>query len=223
MKPRRALLILPLMGALALLPACNPSSSNSGGKPNAAKSTSYGSPKEVFDAASAAAAKEDWPTLVQCLTDESRDGLAGTLVMGGMLMKGFAALDKDKGKESAKQIEDVLTKHGLTEEHLKKMDQEPPAKGSDPKDDMKVLAKLIEPIKDKTAFIAEMMTVMKKVADKDTLVSFGNELKDLKIDGDTARGTFLMKQGGKEKQEPIEFRKGSNGWKIQKQFGPKGM
>src|SRR5262249_52567761 len=105
--------------------------------------------------------------------------------------------------------------HGLTEEVLKK---QPKLDLKDPEAAKKGMKQMLEPIKDKNAFVADMMTAMKKLGgDKKDSGPMGKdaELKDVKIEGDTATGTVVTKHDGKEKSEAIKFRKVGGGWKIE--------
>jgi len=212
---RRVLWIMPFL-ALALSLGCNSSKPGDGKPGSDAKSKSYGSPNEVLDAAAAAAKSEDWAAFSQCLTNESRDAFAGMLVFGATFAKAFAEFDKEKGKEMTKGIDDALQKHGITEERLKEMQKDAPLKG-DQKEASKAFAKLVEPVKDKGAFIADLMAALKKLGKPGQEgPMLEGELKDVKIDGDTAKGTFVRKtKDGQDKKEPIEFRKVGGSWKIQ--------
>src|SRR5206468_3944962 len=101
---------------------------------------------------------------------------------------GFAGMDKDKGKDTIKAMDDAMNKHGLTEEYLKTVEKDNPGKKGTPQEERDMLRKLVAPVKDKSAFIADIMTALKKSGDKDSF-SIGTDLKDVKIDGDKATGT----------------------------------
>ena len=66
--------------------------------------------------------------------------------------------------------------------------------------------------------------LVKRIVDgkKDQEEAIGGELKDLKIDGDKATATLVRKKGGKDAQEPIEFRKVGGGWKLELPERPMG-
>lgn len=211
---RRVAIVTALASVILTLPACDNSLGTSrkpddkGGAPPA---VTYDSPQKVFDAAVAAAGKEDWTTFMACLTEDSRDGFTGAVMIGAVMMKGFAEIDKEKGKDAAKAIDEALKKHGLDEETLKKdMPKGPGAAGG-----REALKKLVAPVKDKPAFIADVMAAFKKLGAKEMDKNFGGELKDLKVDGEKATATLKRTQNGREKIEPIEFRKVGGGWKIE--------
>jgi hypothetical protein len=175
-------------------------------------------PEDAFKAARTSLEKEDWKGFSDCLTDDSRDQMAGGFVMIGVMMKLVGSPGGDEAKAKLKPIDDVLAKHGLTDEVMKKMPDEKP--GKDPESAKKAMKKLVEPIKDKGAFIADMMAAMKKMGDgkKENSIPLPKdaELKDVKIEGDTAKGFVVTK----EKKEPIEFRKVGGGWKIEMPMDP---
>jgi hypothetical protein len=169
-------------------------------------SAAYSTPQATFDTAKAAAAKEDWKAFAQCLTPDTRDEMAGGMAIFGPLM-GLS------DPETGKQIEGVLKKHGIDE---KAMDGPPlgDAKGS-PEEAMK---KLASSIKDRDAFIGEMMTIMKKsgkMKDKGPMDKTAT-LKDVKIEGDKATGTLVTKVDGKDVPDPnpVKFRKIEGAWKM---------
>jgi hypothetical protein len=181
----------------------------------------YRTPEEVFEAAKKAIAREDWKGFCATLTDDSRDMLAGGLAMMPLMAKGFAKFaGEEKEKEilaKLKPLTEVLNKHGLTEETLNKMKDEKPA-GLDPEAIRKGLKRLVSPIKDRCAFVAEMAAALKKMGgkkDQGAPLPKDAELKDLKIEGDKAKGVVVSKADDKEKRDPIEFRKVGGGWKIE--------
>ncbi len=195
----KGMLLLALLGLMA--PGCG----KSGG-------TTHATPEDVFKAAKAATDKEDWKGFCDCLTDDSRDTFAGGMAFAGAMMKAFGGLGGKDLQAKLKPIDDVFNKHGLTEEALKKT----PGGGAE-KDMAKAMKELVAPVKDKSAFVADMLAALKQAGEgkgKDS-GPFPKDavLKDLKIDGNTAKGVIVTKQGG-EKSEPIEFRKVGAGWKI---------
>jgi hypothetical protein len=185
------------VGAIGLLTGC------SGGGAGGA------TPDETFKNAQAAAEKNDYKTFMSTMTPESQDTYAGMVAFGGAMVQAFAGLGGPEGAEDAKKVKEVLDKHGLTEESLKKAD--PTA--ADPIAGMK---SLVEPVKDKPAFVADMMAVMKSTKDfKDrSPLQKGATLKDVKIDGDSAKGTIETDVEGKKESSPIDFKKVDGKWLI---------
>jgi hypothetical protein len=182
-------------------------------------SAAYSTPQATFDTAKAAVAKEDWKGFAQCLTPDSRDTMAGAMVMAGSMMQAFAGLGGDEGKKEAKDVEAVLKKHGIDEKSL-----EGPPLGDAKTDPNEAMKKLSSSIKDRDAFIGEIMTVMSKsgkMKDKGPMTKDAT-LKDVKVDGDTASGTIATKADGKDVNEPIKFRKISGAWKMEIDMDRKG-
>jgi hypothetical protein len=182
--------------------------------------TTYRTPQEAFDAAKKAIEREDWKGFCATLTDDSRDTLAGGMVMMPLMLKGFVKLaPEDKQKEilaKLKPLEEVMAKHGLTEEALAKMKDAKPA-GKGPEAIMQAFKQLLAPVKDRSAFVADMIAAMKKLDPKQAKqgpLAADAELKDVKIDGDTAKGVIVTKKDGQEKRDPVAFRRIDGSWKI---------
>jgi hypothetical protein len=186
-------------GTIGLLTGC----SNSGGSGGGA------TPEETFKSAQAAAEKNDYKAFMSTMTPESQETYAGMIAFGGAMVQAFAGLGGPEGAEDAKKVKEVLDKHGLTEETLKKAD--PTA--ADPIAGMK---SLVEPVKDKPAFVADMMAALKSSKDfKDkSPLQKGTTLKDVKIDGDSAKGTIETEVEGKKESSPIGFKKIDGKWLI---------
>src|SRR5262249_14189715 len=183
MNPRRAAMIVTVLAAAISVPACDPTKPGSDSKPGAEnKGKSYDTPQAVFDAAKDAAVKEDWGTFMTCLTDDSKNTFTFMIAFGGMFVKGFAEMDKDKGKENTKAIDDAMAKHGSTEANFKKLEKELGNKKATRQEERETIRRIVEPIKDKAAFVTDVMAAMKKAGKKDSDEAIGGELKDLKID-----------------------------------------
>src|SRR5262249_51688371 len=148
MNPRRGVLIVPVLAAALVLPACK------------SKKT-YGSPQAVFDAAAAAAAKQDWAAFMNCLTDESQDTFAFSLAVGAIFYKSLAGMDKEKGAEAARAIDEAMKKHGVNEADLPDLGKAM-FKMSPPQDQREMMRKVLGPIKDKPAFVGDVIAAMKK-------------------------------------------------------------
>lgn len=167
------------------------------------------SPEQVFADFKDAADKKDYKRMVGHLTDESQEMMVGGLVFVG----GFAAAFGDMpggppdAKESSKKITDVMKKHGVGEDALK---NKPKGDNKDPEAAMKELAALV---KDKPGFIADMLAALPKKGSEGFDITF-KDLKNLKVEGDTATGTVTQVSNGKDKEEPIKFVKKGGVWKI---------
>ncbi len=225
--------------AVALLAvATAPAAAGEKTKPNGAKA--FETPQAVFAAAREAAKTEDWKGFSNCLTAESRDMLGGVVVFMGAAMKGalnalYEKEDKDKKelimqviKGLLKPVMDAYARHGVTEAALDKMvasaDKLFGGK-AEPAQVKKVLLKAVEPVKDRTAFVTDVMTALKKLMQtfgKGDEVSLGNlffakdgRLEDLKVEGDSAKAVMIGTKKGEEKRDPIFFKKQGGGWKIE--------
>src|SRR5262245_6826842 len=201
MTPRRGVLIMPVLAAALVLPACK-------------SKTTYDSPQAVFDAAAAASAKQDWAGFMNCLTDESQDKFTFSLAVGAISYKFFASMDREKGAEAAKAIDEALKKHGVNEADLPDLGKDM-FKMSAPQDEREMMRKVLGPIKDKPAFVADIIAAMKKLVNKEPQQKFAGTLTNVKIEGDNATATVVRKTPNKETQGPMAFRKVGGGWKIE--------
>jgi tricorn protease-like protein len=171
----------------------------------------YETPQAVFDAAALAARKKDYQTAIECFTEESRNQLAEILLGAGMITRSFGRFDKtEKAQEAMKLLDGVFQKHGLTKDVLDRLVKMPRDQQSDE------LKKLI---KDRSAFVADMMEIMPKISRKkkgsrSPMLEGNDKLVDVKIDADTATGVVVMERAGKEDRKPLKFKKERGGWKI---------
>jgi Domain of unknown function (DUF4878) len=170
----------------------------------------YKSPQDVFDAAQSAIKKDDYKAFFGMVTPDSQKMMAGQLVLMGAMIKRFADLDPSgKAKEMLKPIDELMTKHGVTEEALKKVKPDT--------DKSKASRAMGDLVKDRPGFVAGMMKILDKNTPpgKEKSKPFQDaELKDVKVEGDKAKGTVVTKKDDKEKKEPIEFVKIGDSWKI---------
>jgi len=184
----------------------------------------YDSPQAVYDAMKAAGEKKDWKGVSQCMTPESQSAMSGAMVMMGTMMKSMGALVAMGGGEEAEEfktamekIDKILEKHGVTEEALKGA-QEKMATMQTASDSEKLatLTQFASSIKDKPAFLAEMLTVLEDMQQGKSPVALDNsELQGLEVDGDTATGMIVKTVDGEKQEEPIEFKKINGGWLVE--------
>jgi len=189
---------------------------------------SHDSPQAAFDAAQAAAKKKDYNALCNCFTPESLDVMAGSMIMGASMMKamgGLAALGGEKAKQdfeaSCKVLDDVLAKHGVTEDHLKSMQAKNPAASQ--KDMEAAFPKLTAPIKDKPAFIGEITNPLDSInkgkpggmGQDNPTEMFEGKLENIKIEGDRATAQVVLTPEGKEQRESIGFKRVNGSWLIE--------
>jgi hypothetical protein len=232
MSKLRWILAVALLGTVAAPAAAGDKNGPKGGK-------TYETPQAVFDAAREAAKKEDWKAFCACLTPESRDMLAGLVVFAGGVMKAginAAAEKEDKDKKELilqvvkallKPVTDAYARHGITEATLDKLSN-PEQFFKDKKDPTQVkktLLKAAAPVKDRTAFISDVMGALTKLLQtfgKGEEVSLGGtifpkdgRLEDLKVEGDGAKAMMIGTKKGQEKREPINFKKDRGRWRIE--------
>lgn len=174
----------------------------------------YTSPEAVFEAARSAVADEDMEGFVNCLTPESQYLFSGMLVLVGSMMMDFAAFagDDADAAEAVSNMEKVFEKHGLTEHGWLTEDVMKEMEEADESDSTAAMEKLAEPIKDKAAFMADMLEAFKGLDNEggSPADQFKGTLKDIKIDGDSA--SAVLEDGGNT--EPIQFKKVKGSWLI---------
>lgn len=177
------------------------------------KAPKYDSPAKVFEAAKSAVEKKDMAGFLKCMTPESQEVFAGVLAMSALMMKALAEAFGGGGdnKELAK-IDDVLKKHGLTTKMMKELEN------SDDKDPKAAIKKLTAPIKDKPAFVKDIMAALESMGDKGggggPADDFAGKLTNVKVDGDSATGTVTQTKDGEKKEDEINFKKVNGGWLI---------
>jgi hypothetical protein len=170
----------------------------------------YPTPQAVFEAATAAQKKDDFKTFVACFAPEAQKQMAAGLAFNALGQQA-AARNDEKLRKQFKQILEALDKHGLTDEVTKKI--KPPA---DAKEAEKVGRDVQGLIKDPAAFYVDLMTAYSKTEPFNRKPPETPEAKltDVKVDGDKAKGTVVIKAGGQEAKQPAEFVKVGGGWKF---------
>jgi hypothetical protein len=192
------------------------------------KKPSYKTPQDAFAALKNAVAKEDMRAFASCLTDESRKLLVGTLAVSAAQSEAtIKLLEKDSKtpeqekmlaemKDNLARLRKVLKKHGVKEEEVKKALDE--AKSGDKDAFKKAFIKLADQISNHSAFFEDAYQATKKKygkADEDMRKAMKNaQLKDLKIDGDTAKGKVITKRDDTERSDPITFRREQGSWRV---------
>ncbi len=187
-------------------------SSSAGQSGGGAKAAKHATPEAVFTAFGEAASKNDVKAFMSCLTKKSQ----GDFAFMTMMMSTFAPMkymnDQAKAEALGKEIEGVMAKHGLTEEA---MPMDDPSAEPD-------VEKILGPVKDRGAFVADLFAIMSREDPETPLKSIsGATLKDVAMTGDAASGKIVI--DGRE--EKIEFSKVDGGWLIvmPKPEGPPAM
>jgi hypothetical protein len=187
----------------------------------------FGTPQEAFEAARGAAQKGDWKGVCATLTDESRDALAGALAVLPSMYKAMARRAGPKEKtvlDKLKPLDLVLARHGLNEKMLNNLLAER-AESADKDEAIKLaLPRLLAPVRDRCAFIADMFDALKKVDEKHAArspITADAQLNDVTLDGDTAKGVIVTRvPGGRDRRDSVAFRRRAGSWKIDLPFGP---
>lgn len=169
----------------------------------------YGSPKAVYDAGFEAMKKKDYKTFMKCLSPESRDRIIAEFAAAGAVIRIMANLADDaKMKDIADDLDKTLAKHGLTKEAMAKF-----GAAKDPKEVEKAKKTLAALVKDKPAFMGDVVKLLEKLSTGKGKPDEG-ELKEVKITGDKAQGKIVSKVNGKEMSQPIDFVKIGGSWHI---------
>jgi hypothetical protein len=212
MKVRKLVAGAFLLAALAVPTA--PAKEDSGDKKKV-----YKTPQEAFAAAQAAIKKEKWKDFANTQTKQGLENVTAMTAMIGVMVKGFAGAPgaklTDEQKEGLKALDKALSKHGLTETFLTKLKPKEGTEPKKPEEAKKEIKKLIKPIKDRTAFIGDVSTAMKKIVPAGGGFLQGAELQDVKIDDKAATGTVVTKRAGRQQRDPITFKKIGDSWKIE--------
>jgi hypothetical protein len=149
-------------------------------------------PKQVFKDMVEAAKNEDGKAFMATLTRDSQKTITGVMVVAMM---------------NIKEGEEPLKKHAIDVDVVgEKM------VGGDPATTMKSMRAIADLVKDPPGFVHDTIAVMKKVDPKNSPAAgmSGATIKDVKVEGDRARGTAEIE--GKTFELP--FLKEDGTWKI---------
>ena len=191
----------------------------------------YGTPRAVFDAMIEAAKKKDFATAMRCMTPEAQSQWTVELAGMGSMIHFMATKHEDPMKIVA-EFDEILVKHGLTKEFMYRYlsttgwaestrecpNGRPhvPKKSVPTKHEIEVeeaKKALAARVKDKPAFANDVITFGEKII-RSTLLPDDCKLKDLKINGNTARGMIVGTTDGAYRKDPLDFVKVGGGWRI---------
>src|SRR5262245_35341087 len=200
--------------ARGAIPAGKATQGAAGQNPGATKNKAnklHQTPEGAFRAFMAAGEKEDWKGLCECLTDDTRDRFATGLIFTGGLARAFA--DTAEQRAQIKPVDDVLLKYGIN------TDIEP-RKGlksliQDGKDIQKAVRKAVESIKDRNAFIAEVLAAFQQALPGYTKNILAEQffdfndvtLEEVKVQGNSATAVVVARREGQEARQPLNFRR----------------
>lgn len=208
-----------LLAALTSLPLAVNAFDKDKDKPRAKV---FQTPQEAFDAYVAAEQKDDYKAMLRVMAPQAQKEAAAMLgiVFGAERMALEEAKDKEKDKAKVTNarlrafelIFAVMESHDLTTKVLAEVKN-----SKDPKEREKSKKAILAAVKDPERFAAEMLTALARLPRGQKPTSKVELGKDLKIDGDNARGTLVRTlKDSKETvtREPVEFVKIDGGWRI---------
>jgi len=175
---------------------------------------SYDTPEATFQTMRVAANNKDMRGMFGCITDESLEMMAGTLVLAVKTPMGITAMTQSLSADEAKQardaVEAVCENHGVTDDAVKEKTANPLALFTP--DGIRGLSSVVD---DKAAFVADMWNALQPFGNLSNLseeftAQLSGELKNVSINGEQATATIVMKNG----EAPLEFRKTPAGWKV---------
>lgn len=173
-------------------------------------SRGFESPEAAFAAMQGALKQKDWQTAAGCMTDESQEVMSTGLLLAGGLMAAF-------GGDQASELTAVLEKHGVeTPEPAFNFSPTPPGETPDSEPDEP--AEDMPDIKDKAAFISDMLTALEAMDEGGSMQKHEQwaeaTLKDLTLDGDSATATLTLPGDDGEESQELAFRRGEGGWLV---------
>ena len=178
-------------------------------------------PESIFERAKSSAQDKDYKTFVDCFTPESQDSLAKVMVQaaaGLMMLKDMPSMPgAPGGGQIAKmeallpEVEAILERHDISSEDLS---QGGGMFGMMGMGDSSEIDSIVDGIKNKPAFIGDMMDAMEELGEDAQSVegSFVGELTEVEINGERATGKITNLPNGGDGD--IEFHKTSEGWRI---------
>jgi hypothetical protein len=174
------------------------------------------SPNAAFETAVAALERKDWEGYFDCVTPDGRDKIAGSLLAAGvMVAKGGESLPNMPPQmlEKRDKIIAVLDDHGIDQEVRDSISVGPGLMGMMNPAGMD---QHLSHIRNRSAFIGDMIVVMQEIGNREipTPPLLDARLEDVTISGDTATGTVVAIEDGRETRSSIRFAKVGGSWKI---------
>ena len=157
----------------------------------------YETPQAAYEAFVEAMNGNDGKRAAMLLSADSQSMMAAGMMLGASFSTGG---EEDKEKS----LKDLLERYGID------LDAEP-APGAE----VGGPEALIEPIKDRPAFIGEIMSWMDENGDGDSGFPDMRELSEVSIEGETARGSVSTDRG----PQPIEFQLVDGSWLVHLPMG----
>jgi len=189
---------------------------------SSATAATYDSPQACFDGAKTLVKNKDYKGFCQCLTPDSQNLMGGMFSMMPSMMKQFAALGGDEGLKEFEtkfaKINQIIAASGINTDDFPGMAEMQKLQQDEAKL-REVFAKALAPVKDRAAYVAELMVAYEALQDgQDGGPQFSaavdGELKDIQIDGDTATATLVLENEGEPQEQPLNFKKVDGSWLI---------
>jgi hypothetical protein len=181
-------------------------------------------PEDVFKGFAAAMKKDDVKAVMSYVTRDSQTGIAGLMWISAFGDKSFtgAIINNKreitpKEKEHIDAIDEVLKHHGLSDDAMEKILEKERKEPTKDENNIRMLVALGEPVKDKAAFVREVLKVTTGRIDSDYGVKEIGEtkVKEVKVDGKQAKSQVTFPgPDGKEGTGTIYFKLESEVWKI---------
>jgi len=164
-------------------------------------------PEAAFNAFQEAAKKSDWKAVAELLSPESQEAMAAGMIIAGSFIGAF---DEQKGEE----FQQLLSKHGID------VDPEKGPEGMEDASMEEALKAVVGPVKDKPAFVADMIGWLDENADGAGFGDIGSgTLSDVTITDDMATATVTVDG----EPHPIEFRRSNGRWLVHMPLDEGGM
>jgi hypothetical protein len=157
------------------------------------------SPEAVFERVAAAAAKNDWKTVFECIDPEKADH-----ILFGITVDVSVAASRDK--TLAVEYQAIIRLHGVADVQQGRDMPLSDETRMDP-----IVRAMFAKVSNKPRYFAEMVRAYQKGPHEPVGREFTGTLKDLKLNGDTATGTVVEFDG---KNVPIGFVKRGSSWYV---------
>jgi hypothetical protein len=170
-------------------------------------------PQAVFSALIAASKKNDHRAIIDCFSPEAQKAKAAGIGLYAIVdQAGAQAEDRKDFREQCALVLAALDKHGLSYDVTKKF---APVLG-DPKKWKQVQQDLQGMMKDPAGLYVDLAIAYDKSPSlgSKTYLMVDGTLTDVKVDGEKAKGTLVVKLGGQEVKGPADFVKIGGKWKI---------
>lgn len=173
-------------------------------------------PEEVFAAMHEAHRKSGVKGFLPFVTRESQKSLTGGMMSTFLGFRVYVHSLKDKNPDAIQLLEDLMKRQGLDEKKLGPFLE----KKVGPKTAEEAIANLYalaDVVKDGPAFIEDVITTLNRIEGPFPpieLLPFGATAKDVKVTGETAKGTMHYRFNREDRTEPVFFLREAGVWKV---------